>query len=136
MFAFPNLARRFGAERLLIVGAIAFGLRTAAVALVASPWAVVAVSPLGGIGFAFFYVGTVTWVAGAVPRSVQATAQGVFTGTAISIGAIGGSVIGGLIGGAFSLQVLFGLAAVGSAFGVVLVWLAIGGRRTPSAAAS
>jgi MFS transporter, PPP family, 3-phenylpropionic acid transporter len=135
MFAFPNLARRFGAERLLIVGAIAFGLRTAAVALVTSPWAVVAVSPLGGIGFAFFYVGTVTWVAGAVPRSVQATAQGVFTGTAVSIGAIGGSVIGGLIGGAFSLQVLFGLAAVGSAVGAVLVWLAIGGRQTPTTVA-
>jgi PPP family 3-phenylpropionic acid transporter len=130
MFAFPNLARRFGAERLLIVGSIAFGLRAAAVALVSSPWAVVAVSPLGGIGFAFFYVGTVTWVAGAVPRSVQATAQGVFTGTAVSIGAIGGSVIGGLIGGAFSLQVLFGLAAVGSAVGAVLVWRAIGGRGT------
>jgi dipeptide/tripeptide permease len=54
----------------------------------------------------------------------------VFTGTAVSIGAIGGSVIGGLIGGAFSLQVLFGLAAVGSAVGAVLVWRAIGGRGT------
>ena len=135
MFAFPNLARRFSAERLVIVGAVAFGLRAAAVAVVASPWAVVAVSPLGGIGFAFFYVGTVTWVAGAVPRSVQATAQGVFTGTAVSIGAIGGSVLGGLIGGAFTLPVLFGLAAVGHVFGVMLVWRAIGRRRTAPATA-
>jgi PPP family 3-phenylpropionic acid transporter len=130
-FAFPNLARRFGAERLVIIGAIAFGLRAAAVAFVASPWAVVAVSPLGGIGFAFFYVGTVTWVAGAVTRRVQATAQGVFTGTAVSVGAIGGSIIGGLIGGAFSLPILFGLAAVGHVLGVVLVWGAIGRRRRP-----
>jgi PPP family 3-phenylpropionic acid transporter len=131
MFAFPNLARRFGAERLVILGAIAFGLRAAAVALVTSPWAVVAVSPLGGIGFAFFYVGTVTWVAGAVTRRVQATAQGVFTGTAVSIGAIGGSIIGGLIGGAFSLPTLFGLAAAGHVVGVGVVWGAIGraGRR-------
>jgi PPP family 3-phenylpropionic acid transporter len=131
MFAFPNLARRFGAERLVIVGAVAFGLRAAAVAVVTSPWAVVAVSPLGGIGFAFFYVGTVTWVAGAVPREVQATAQGVFTGTAVSIGAIGGSIIGGLIGGAFSLPTLFGLAAAGHVFGVILVGRAIGGRQRP-----
>lgn len=129
MFAFPNLARRFGAERLVIVGAIAFGLRAAAVAFVTSPWGVVAVSPLAGIGFAFFYVGTVTWVAGAVPRTVQATAQGVFTGTAVSIGAIGGSVVGGLIAGAFSLPILFALAAVGHGIGVILVWRAIGRPR-------
>jgi MFS family permease len=89
----------------------------------------VAVSPLGGIGFAFFYVGTVTWVAGAVPRSVQATAQGVFTGTAMSLGAIGGSIIGGLIAGAFSLPVLFVAAAVGNGFGAIIVWRAIGRRR-------
>ena len=134
MFAFPNLARRFGAERLVIVGAIAFGLRAAAVALVTSPWAIVAVSPLAGIGFAFFYVGTVTWVAGAVPRAVQATAQGVFTGTAVSIGAIGGSVVGGLIAGAFSLPVLFAIAAAGHAVGVVLVWRAIGRPRRAAVA--
>ena len=129
MFAFPNLARRFGAERLLIIGAIAFGLRAAAVAIVTSPLAIVAASPLSGIGFAFFYVGTVTWVAGAVPRRVQATAQGVFTGTAVSIGAIGGSVVAGLIGGAFSLPILFGLAAVGHVIGVILVWRAVGRPR-------
>jgi len=129
MLAFPNLARRFGAERLVLVGAVAFGLRAAGVALVSAPWLIVAVSPLGGIGFAFFYVGTVTWVAGALPREVQATAQGVFTGTAVSIGAIGGSIIGGLIGGAFSLPVLFTVAAVGHAFGAVIVWRAIGRRR-------
>jgi len=130
MLAFPNLARRFGAERLVLVGAVAFGLRAAGVALVSAPWLIVAVSPLAGIGFAFFYVGTVTWVAGALPREVQATAQGVFTGTAVSMGAIGGSIIGGLIGGAFSLPVLFTVAAVGHAFGAVIVWRAIGRRRS------
>jgi len=130
MFAFPNLARRFGAERLLIIGAIAFGLRAAGVALVSSPWLVVAVSPLAGVGFAFFYVGTVTWVAGALPRGIQATAQGIFTGTAVSIGAIGGAILGGLIGGALSLPILFMLAAVGHAIGAIVVWHAIGRRPT------
>jgi PPP family 3-phenylpropionic acid transporter len=136
MFAFPNLARRFGAERLLIVGAIAFGLRAAAVALVSTPWLVVAVSPLAGVGFAFFYVGTVTWVAGALPRGVQATAQGIFTGTAVSIGAIGGAILGGLIAGGLSLPALFVVAAVGHGIGAIVVWQAIGRRpateRTPA----
>jgi PPP family 3-phenylpropionic acid transporter len=133
MFAFPNLARRFGVERLLMVGAVAFALRAAGVALVSSPWLVVAVSPLAGVAFAFFYVGTVTWVAGALPRHVQATAQGIFTGTAVSIGAIGGAIIGGLIAAAISLPALFLLAAVGHALGAIVVWQAIG-RRSPNAA--
>jgi PPP family 3-phenylpropionic acid transporter len=132
MFAFPNLARRFGAERLLIVGAMAFGLRAAGVALVSSPWLIVAVSPLAGVGFAFFYVGTVTWVAGALPREVQATAQGIFTGTAVSIGAIGGAILGGLIAGGLSLPALFVVAAVGHGIGAIVVWQAIG--RRPRAA--
>jgi PPP family 3-phenylpropionic acid transporter len=134
MFAFPNLARRFGVERLLMVGAVAFALRAAGVALVSSPWLVVAVSPLAGVAFAFFYVGTVTWVAGALPRHVQATAQGIFTGTAVSIGAIGGSIIGGVIAGAISLPALFAFAAVGHALGAIVVWQAIG-RRPASAPA-
>jgi PPP family 3-phenylpropionic acid transporter len=134
MFAFPNLARRFGAERLVIIGAIAFGLRATGVALVSAPWLVVAMSPLGGIGFAFFYVGTVTWVARSLPRELQATAQGIFTGTAVSFGAIGGSILGGLIGGAFSLPILFGVAAVGHGLGAILVWRAIGRRRVPAMA--
>ncbi|HEX3428528.1 MAG TPA: MFS transporter [Candidatus Limnocylindrales bacterium] len=128
MFAFPNLARRFGAERLLIIGAMAFAVRAAGVALAPTPWLVVAVSPAGGVGFAFFYVGTVTWVAGALPRSIQATAQGIFTGTAVSIGAIGGAILGGLIGGALSLPVLFLVAAVGHAVGAIVVWQAVGRR--------
>jgi MFS family permease len=104
------------------------------VALVSSPWLVVAVSPLAGVAFAFFYVGTVTWVAGALPRHVQATAQGIFTGTAVSIGAIGGSIIGGVIAGAISLPALFAFAAVGHALGAIVVWQAIG-RRPASAPA-
>jgi len=129
MFAFPELARRFGAERLVVIGAIAFALRAAAVALAVTPWQVVAASPLAGIGFAFFYVGTVTWVARNLPRRMQATSQSVFTGTTVSIGAIGGSIVGGLIAGALSLAVLFGVAAVGHGLGAIVVWRAIGRSR-------
>jgi MFS family permease len=86
------------------------------------------------VAFAFFYVGTVTWVAGALPRHVQATAQGIFTGTAVSIGAIGGAIIGGVIAGAISLPALFGVAAVGHALGAIVVWQAVGRRPTSAAA--
>jgi MFS family permease len=125
MTAFPAFARRFGAERMIVVGGFSFAIRAAVSALVGSPGAIVLAAAFGGIGFSFFYVGTVTWVAASVDRSVQATAQGIVSGTAQSVGAIAGSIVGGAIGSVFGLPTLFGVAAVGYAVGACLVWLAI-----------
>jgi PPP family 3-phenylpropionic acid transporter len=130
MSGFPGLARRFGAERLIVIGAFAFAIRALICALVDAPLPIVLASAFGGVGFSFFYVGTVAWVAGSVGRGVQATAQGIFSGTSNSFGAIVGSVVGGAIGGAFGLPALFGLAAAGYAAGAVLTWIAIA-RGTP-----
>ncbi|MBA2718598.1 MAG: MFS transporter [Chloroflexi bacterium] len=130
MYAFPALARRFGVERLLVVGAFAFAGRAVVGAFVADPGMIALSSLFGGVGFAFFYIGTVSWVSSSVGRGVQATAQGVFTGTAQSIGAICGSIIGGAIGAQFGLPVLFGLSGLGYAIGGTLVW--IGLFRGPS----
>jgi MFS transporter, PPP family, 3-phenylpropionic acid transporter len=130
MLAFPRLAGRIGAERLIVFGALAFGLRALASAAAVEPWQIVVASALGGIGFAFVYVGTVTWVAGNVPRSTQATAQGIFSGTTSNVGSIVGSIVGGAIGAAFSLPALFAVAAAGYVVGGLLVWRAIvRGRR-------
>ena len=135
MSGFPALARRFGVERLIVIGAFSFAIRAFLSAIVDAPGAIVLASLFGGVGFSFVYVGTVTWVAGAVGRDVQATAQGIFTGTSNSIGAIGGSVAGGAIGAAFGLQALFGITAVGYAAGAVLIWVAIA-RPSPAASPS
>ena len=133
MLAFPTLARRFGAERLVVVGALGFAVRAALTAVVPTPELVVAAAAFGGVGFAFVYVGTVTWVAASVPRQVQATAQGIFSGTAVSIGAIGGSIVGGAIGGALGLPALFALSAAGYAAGALMVILATrAGDRQPA----
>jgi MFS transporter, PPP family, 3-phenylpropionic acid transporter len=125
MTAFPAFARRFGAERMIVVGGFSFAIRAAISALVGSPGAIVMAAAFGGIGFSFFYVGTVTWVAASVDRSVQSTAQGIVSGTAQSVGAIAGSIVGGAIGSVFGLPALFAVAAVGYAVGASLVWLAI-----------
>jgi len=121
MLSFPRLARRFGAERLIVVGGLAFGLRALLTSLAPTAALIVAAGAVGGVGFAFVYVGTVTWVAGAAPRSVQATAQGVITGTSVSIGAIGGSFLGGWTGRPDAV------AAAGYALGALIVRLALGG---------
>ncbi|HEU0237631.1 MAG TPA: MFS transporter [Candidatus Limnocylindrales bacterium] len=130
MFLFPLIVRRVGAEWLLVVGALAFGLRSLGWALVDDPTILLAIMVAGGVGFAFFYVGTVTYVARAVPIGVQATAQGVFSGTAFSFGSILGSVLGGVVAGASSLPILFGLSSGLLVVAAVVVWWAVV-RRGP-----
>lgn len=129
MSAFPWFARRVGTDRLIAIGALGFAARAAITALAADPVVIVAASLFGGVGFSFVYVGVVTWVSSTVDRRTQATAQGIFTGTANGLGAIGGSILGGAIGGAFGLPVLFGLSALGYAAGGLVAWLALGRGR-------
>jgi PPP family 3-phenylpropionic acid transporter len=131
MLMFPVFSRRIGPAWLLVVGSLAFAARTAAIALAPSPILIVAAAPIGGIGFAFFYVGTVSYVAEAVPPSIRATAQGLFSGTAFNVGAILGAVLAGQIGAALTLRGLFGVAAVGTIMAALVVWRAVvSDRRT------
>jgi MFS transporter, PPP family, 3-phenylpropionic acid transporter len=130
MLAFPLIARRFPAGRLLVVGALAFALRSAIWASVADPWLFVATAPLSGVGYAFFFVGTVTYVSRAVPSSVQATAQGLFSGTAFSVGQIIGGVVGGQLAAILTIPGLFGAAAATTAVGAGIVFWATELRKS------
>lgn len=129
MFAFPAITRRVGAEWLLVVGALAFGVRSLGWALVSEPIVLLAFGVAGGVGFAFIYVGTVTYVARVVPAGVQATAQGIFSGTAFSFGAILGSIVGGLLAAPLSLPGVFAVSAAGLAFAAGLTWSAVVSSR-------
>ena len=123
MLAFPAIARRVPSERLLVLGALAYAARAAGWALVSEPWLYVAIAPLGGFGYALFYVGTVTYVSRAVPSTVQATAQGIFSGTAFSLGTILGSVVGGQLAAMLSIAGMFGVAAAATVVaGLVVLW--------------
>jgi PPP family 3-phenylpropionic acid transporter len=126
MIAFPVLVRRTGPERLVIVGAVAYGLRALGWALAPSPIALVALAPFGGVGFAFVYVGTVMVIARRVPASSQATAQGLFSGTTFSLGSIFGAVLGGQLAQATSIPALFVVSAAIAMASGLGIWLSIG----------
>jgi MFS transporter, PPP family, 3-phenylpropionic acid transporter len=132
MLAFPVLARRFGAERLLVVGAVAFALRAALWSVAPSPIAALLISPLGGVGFAFFYVGMVTFVSRSVPAEAQATAQGVYSGMTFSLGTVIGSAVAGVAAPVLGLPGLFAAAAVGTLLGALVVGRAIAVSRQPT----
>jgi PPP family 3-phenylpropionic acid transporter len=125
MFSFDRIVRRVRPEWLVVVGVIAFALRAAGFALSPTGPLVLLAVPLGGVGFAFFYVGTVTYVARSAPPRLQATAQGIYSGTAFSVGTILGSTIGGQLGAAVGLRALFGVCAVGAALAAVVIGAAV-----------
>jgi PPP family 3-phenylpropionic acid transporter len=133
MLAFPLLARRVGSGRLLVLGALAFALRAAGWGLAGDPFVSLLVAPLGGIGFALFYVGLVSFVARSVPAEVQATAQGVFTGMTFSLGSVVGTVVAGFVAPIIGLPGLFLTAAVATALGTIVVAWAVDAARPATA---
>jgi len=125
MFAFPAIARRVSAERLIVAAAVIFAVRTFGFAMTTDLTALFAIAVAGGPGFALFYVGTVTYVARTTPAHLQTTAQGIFTGTAASVGAIFGALLGGSLGGVLTLRGMFAVCAVGTVVGAAIVARAI-----------
>ena len=98
MYAFPRIGARFGTERLVVAGALAFVLRELLAALIADPVVLVLVAPLEGLGFSCVFVGGVTVVAARAPAGLGGTAQGLFSasaGLATILGSLGGGAVAG-----------------------------------------
>lgn len=132
MWAYPWLARRIGAERLLLAGAVAFALRALTLALVDDPVLAAFTMVLHGIGYGLVLVGGVTYVARHAPASVAATAQGVLSATVFSLALIIGPSIGSFTAASWGPTAMFVLSCVAGLAAVPLLWIAIGsGALTP-----
>jgi PPP family 3-phenylpropionic acid transporter len=112
MLRYPRLAARFGAERLLILGAATIGLRAVTAALATTPEVLLAASVFGGIGYALFFVGGVTYVSHRVPPQLAATAQGILQGVSNSMSQVVAAAVGGTIAAAIHIDGLFWVAVV------------------------
>ena len=134
LLAFPLLARRFGLERLILVGAGLLCLRALAIAMVGDPVLAALTMALHGGGFALLLVGGVTYVARHAPAGASATAQGVLSGMIVGLAQIIGPGIGGLVARQFGLTSLFFAAAVTGAIGVAVLAVAFGMRASAAGA--
>ena len=128
MLVFPQLARRFGLERLVVLGALLLLLRAIAIAIVRDPVLVTLTMLLHGAGFAFLLVGGVTYVARHAPSGAAATAQGVLSGVVSGLSNGIGPGLGGVVASAAGLNTLFGFASVAGALGIGGLALALGLR--------
>ena len=132
MFAFPRLAARFGAHRLLVLGAAFFALRACLYTLADRPEMLVAGGTLEGAGFGLFFVASVGYVAELAPRGRIATAQGLHSAVAFGIASVIGAAAGGAIATAITIPGLFGVAAIASVVSVGVLAVAL--RRAPQTA--
>lgn len=128
MFGFARLGRRFGNERLVILGAFIFAGRALLAGIAQDPTTLVAIAVLEGLAFATFFVGGVTYVASLAPTSLAGTAQGMFAATA-GMATIVGSSLGGMVASAITIPGLFVAAGVLHFIAALVVTFAI--RRGP-----
>jgi PPP family 3-phenylpropionic acid transporter len=130
MLLFPELARRFGGTRLLVAGTVVLALRTGLTAVVQDPMLLVLGSGLGGVGYALFTVGGVTYVSRHVPPALAATGQGIFQGVSLGLSGVLAAAAGGIVAGSLGVTGMFALAAgVGFAAAVVVAVAVLPDRR-------
>jgi MFS transporter, PPP family, 3-phenylpropionic acid transporter len=135
MAAYPWLASRVGAERLLVIGAGVFALRAVVLSMVSDPLLAAATMALHGVAFALVLVGGVTFVSRHAPEATSATAQGILSATVFSVAMIIGPGIGSWVADRFGVPALFTLAWTTSVVAIPVIWLAVR-RPSPEGAVS
>jgi PPP family 3-phenylpropionic acid transporter len=125
MFGFPWLARRFGVEKLILAGAIVLVGRQIANVAFTAPALLLICSLAQGAGYAMLLIGGITFVSIQAPKGTAATAQGLLSGVAASLGSIIGSGVGGQLAGLLTIRGLYAVSAGLGAAAVVLIAIAV-----------
>ncbi|HEX7491054.1 MAG TPA: MFS transporter, partial [Candidatus Limnocylindrales bacterium] len=125
MVFFPRLARRFGVEKLILVGALGVALRQIANVTFVDPNVLVLCSVLQGSSYALLVVGGVTFVSKRAPKGTAATAQGLLSGAVLSLSAIIGNGGGGQIAAFLTIRGMYAVAVVIGFCGVVAIAFAV-----------
>ena len=125
MFFFPQLSRRFGTERLIVLGMVIMTSRLIVNALFVSPTILIAASAIQGAGYGLVLIGGIAFVSRQAPKGTAATAQGILNGVTFSLSSIVGSGVGGQIAAAVTIRGLYAITAGLGAIAIVLFAMAV-----------
>ena len=125
MFFFPQLSRRFGTERLIVLGMAIMALRLIINAFFVSPTILIACSLMQGAGYGLALIGGISFVSRQAPNGTAATAQGILNAVTFSLSSIIGSGVGGQVAGWLTIRGLYAISAVLGVVAIVLVALAV-----------
>lgn len=135
MMFFPQLSRRFGTERLIVVGMAIMTSRLLINAIFVSPTILIACSVIQGAGYGLVLIGGIAFVSRQAPKGTAATAQGILNAVTFSLSSIVGSGVGGQIAGVIGIRGLYAITGGLGAVAVVLFAMAVlpASRREPLA---
>jgi MFS transporter, PPP family, 3-phenylpropionic acid transporter len=125
MLLFPILARRFGLSRLIVVGAVIAVVREVANATFTVPAILLACSVMEGAAYALLLVGGITFVSIHGPKDAAATAQGLFSAAAVSLSAILGVGLGGVLAEGIGTRGLYWVTVVLGVIGLAAIAVSV-----------
>jgi len=107
LYASDRLLQRFGERGVLLSGVGLYGLRLLLLGWLPAPGLVLALQLLHGLTFSATWAAGVTLADRLAPPGTGATAQGLFSGFYLGLGAAAGSFLAGLLVQAAGLQAMF-----------------------------
>ena len=110
LFFSDRLLRRFGARGMLVIAMTTIGLRLIGYSLTTQPWVVLLIQLCHGLTFAAIYTAGVHFAGQIAPPGMQATTQGMFSGTLMGFGSAAGGLLGGLLLDRFSPGGMYAIA--------------------------
>ncbi len=125
MLFFPQLARRFGTERLIVVGMAILVARQIANVVFTDPSVLIALSLVQGAGYGLLLIGGIAFVSQQAPKGTAATAQGILNSVTFSMSSIIGSGLGGVLAGWLTIRVLYVISACLGTAAIVLIGMAV-----------
>lgn len=125
MLFFPQLARRFGTERLIVLGMAILVARQIANVVFTDPSVLIALSLVQGAGYGLLLIGGIAFVSRQAPKGTAATAQGILNGVTFSMSSIIGSGLGGVLAGWITIRGLYVISACLGITAIVLIAMAV-----------
>jgi PPP family 3-phenylpropionic acid transporter len=110
LFFSDRLLRRFGARGMLVIALTIIGLRLVGYSVTTQPWVVLVIQLCHGLTFAAIYTAGVHFAGQIAPPGMQATTQGMFSGTLMGFASAAGGLLGGLLLDRFSPGGMYGIA--------------------------
>jgi PPP family 3-phenylpropionic acid transporter len=107
-----RLLNRWGIKNVLLLALAALAARLLAYAVISNPWLVLPVQLLHGLSFSALWAAGVAYADRIAPSGLGATAQGLFTGVFMGLGAAVGAFIGGVLYENIGLSWMFGSAGL------------------------
>ncbi len=122
-FYSSKLLKRWGAPGVLMIALGANVVRLVAYAVMPDAWMVLPIHLLHGLAFSAMWVAGVTYAGELAPPGMGATAQGLFGGVNMGLGAAAGAMMGGLLYDSTGPRAMYGWVAVTVAVGMAGFWL-------------